>query len=53
MAGVVVALATVPARPLALTTETVVTVPDPPPPPLLGELMPGPTSDPPTGTIAC
>jgi hypothetical protein len=34
IAGVVVAFATVPANPLADTTETVVTVPDPPPPPV-------------------
>ena len=32
MAGVVVAVATVPAKPLADTTETEVTVPPPPPP---------------------
>ena len=31
IAGVVVALATVPAKPLAETTLTVVTVPEPPP----------------------
>ena len=31
--GVVVALATVPFRPLAVATETLVTVPLPPPPP--------------------
>ena len=31
IAGVVVGLATVPASPLAETTETVVTVPEPPP----------------------
>jgi hypothetical protein len=37
MAGVVVALATVPANPLADTTETVVTVPDPPPPPTVAQ----------------
>jgi hypothetical protein len=49
MAGVVVELATVPAKPLALLTETDVTVPDPPPPPpVSGGLTPGPTSAPPT-----
>ena len=34
MAGVVVAVATVPAKPLAVTTDTLVTVPEPPPPPV-------------------
>src|ERR1019366_1353145 len=32
IAGVVAGFATVPARPLALTTDALVTVPDPPPP---------------------
>lgn len=36
MAGVVVELATVPAKPLPLVTDTLVTVPEPPPPPLAG-----------------
>ncbi len=35
IAGVVVAVATVPAKPLAETTEALVTVPEPPPPPPL------------------
>jgi hypothetical protein len=35
MAGVVVAVATVPETPFAVTTETEVTVPEPPPPPEL------------------
>jgi len=48
IAGVVVAVATVPANPLVETTETVVTVPEPPPPELPPE-TPGPTTSPPTG----
>jgi hypothetical protein len=34
IAGVVVAVATVPAKPLADTTDALVTVPEPPPPPV-------------------
>lgn len=40
IAGVVVAVATVPARPLAETTETLVTVPDPAPVAAIVMLLP-------------
>ena len=40
IAGVVVALATVPAKPFALTTDTDVTVPEPPLPLLADVILP-------------
>jgi len=40
MAGVVVEVATVPDTPLAVVTETLVTVPPPPPPPLSAAQVP-------------
>ena len=49
IAGVVVGVATEPFSPLAETTETLVTVPEPPPP-APGWLIPGPTTPGP-GTI--